>query len=291
MRSIGSSAGCTLLAAALLLAGCDGPAARAPGATEVLALEYGTSVFDEHYLIEGGRRQAVPFSWYTFLVRSDARRILVDSGFVSPGLARRFGVTLRGSVDEMLAQVGVAPDEVTDLVVTHGHWDHAGGIGRFPRATVWISETELELMRSGVSEERPWNGGYRFEDLAGIRAVRESGRLRLVRGPTSITQGVRLVPTGGHTPGMLSVVVSAEGAPRLVLAGDNAYLYRNLEQRRPISQAARAAGASDALPAIRALAGERAAIVPGHDPEIARRFERVAPGIARILPRAPPSPD
>ena len=108
------SAGAALLVAALLLAGCDGPATRAAGTIEVLALEYGSSVFDERYLIEGGRRQAVPFSWYAFLVRADARRILVDSGFVSPQLARRFDVTLRGSVDEMLASLGVAPDIIVE---------------------------------------------------------------------------------------------------------------------------------------------------------------------------------
>jgi glyoxylase-like metal-dependent hydrolase (beta-lactamase superfamily II) len=184
----------------------------------------------------------------------------------------------------MLRRLGISPSDITDVVLTHGHWDHVGGVTRFPEATVWMSAAELEEMQTRLADGATWNEGYRLEDLRVLSDLVRGGRLREVRDEIAISRSVRLVRAGGHTPGMLAVVIGEGGVPAVVLAGDNAYLYRNLEEGRAISRRARAYAGDDPLPAIRKLAGKRARIVPGHDPAILERYPAAAPGVAKLLP-------
>ena len=257
------------------------------------AIHYAASTFREGNAIDGGGADRIPFGWYAFLVTGGGRRVLVDTGFESEDWARRFGIARRRRVDRILAEAGVAPESLTDVVATHGHWDHVGGIGRYPAATVWLAAAELEAMAARVTPERPAVEGYRWEDLEALRALGE--RLRTVGGEQRVGEHVRLVVVGGHTPGSLAVVVEDGGVPVVVLASDNAYLYRNLEEGRPIPGAARVGGGEDALPRLRGLADQRAPIVPGHDPLVTERHERAAPDVARLYgprggPERPPYP-
>lgn len=241
-------------------------------AVEAYALQYGRSKFRGDYLMQGLTPAPIDFAWLVFPFRTAEGWGLVDTGFSDPAMAERFKLTEFTPPARLLERLGVRPEEITDLILTHGHWDHAGDLAAFPRARVWMSQAELEDMRLRLSDES-WVDGYRREDLEQLDKVEAAGRLRLIKGTTTVRPGVEVVVMGGHTAGCLAVRLG-----KTVLATDNAYLFRNLSERRPIGKAARLGG-EDALSRLLEMGPS---LIPGHDPELIRRFPSVAEDVVKL---------
>jgi glyoxylase-like metal-dependent hydrolase (beta-lactamase superfamily II) len=121
-----------------------------------------------------------------------------------------------------LAEEGITRESITDVVLTHLHFDHAGGAVRlvdgqlaatFPEARYWVQKRQWEW--AGRPSERD-RASFRTEDFAPLQ---EAGRLELVDGPGEILPGVRVTPINGHTPGQ-QMVEFHTGAGVLVFCGD-----------------------------------------------------------------------
>src|SRR5690606_35771727 len=95
-------------------------------------------------MLDDGRVD-LPFSFD--LARQGDRNVLIDTGFMqdehSSGFSLRFGVPHWISPVRMLAEIGVAAEAVTDVVLTHAHFDHMGSISQFPNAQIHIQKSEL----------------------------------------------------------------------------------------------------------------------------------------------------
>lgn len=235
---------------------------------------YGRSQSFEDAVLEGGSHRKVDFGWFVFPFRTSAGWGLVDTGFEDPAMAEEFQLETLDPAASLLGDLGVEPGEIRDVILTHGHWDHIGAVAAFPRARLWLSRPEWEAMQ-GALRDKARAAGYRRADLDRLEEARRGGRLRLFSDQARVTPGVVVRVVGGHTPGCLAVCF----ADRLVLAGDNAYLYRSLEQDIPIAPQARQGG-PDALPHLRRFPGK---LVPGHDPRILDREPRVTQRVARLL--------
>ncbi len=130
------------------------------------------------------------------------------------------------------------------MIISHVHWDHMGGIDLFPNATVWIQREEYRYYTGDAWQPGEDHGGVDPDDVAELLEINLEGRLRLV-----------------------------DGDPPVVLASDNVYLYRNLEERAAsatFSEADHAANVA-AQERMEILAGSTDRIVPGRD---ALQFER-----------------
>jgi glyoxylase-like metal-dependent hydrolase (beta-lactamase superfamily II) len=237
------------------------------------ALCFARGQFPTAYVMDRGSGQT-RLGFYCFLWHRGARNVLVDSGFQHPPSQAPVRLDAYRSPAALLAELGVPPEAITDVVLTHGHWDHAGGLNLFPAAHVWVARAEVEAMQRAVSTARPFARGYTFVDWQTIQARPVK---TLVESRADVTPDVHMMVVGGHTPGMATVLVDKHWA----LVGDNAYLYANLEPGRPISALSRVAHAADALPAIRALVGD-AMLVPGHDPTLMQRFPSVAQDVVEL---------
>jgi len=214
------------------------------------------------------------------LKSTSGRTVLLDAGFKRADLIARWKPTNYLRPDSAVARAGVAASDISDVIVSHIHWDHFDGADLFPRAKIWIQREEVEhhIDSTGKVLDRAIDA----PDAAMLAALRAAGRLELVLGDArEIIPGIVAYTGGKHTfQSQYIGVKTAQGV--VVLASDNMYLYENLEQHLPIAQTLDAASNLAAQTRMVSLATSPRLIVPGHDPAVFDRFERVMSGVVRI---------
>jgi glyoxylase-like metal-dependent hydrolase (beta-lactamase superfamily II) len=216
-----------------------------------------------------------------WVVRGSGHTIVVDSGFYRPQFFKNWKVRDFVRPDMAVARAGVKPEDVTDVILTHAHWDHADGADLFPKAKVWIQKDEYSYYTGAAWQEGGKHGGIDPEDLAALLQINTQGRLRLVDGDREILPGVRVYTGGRHTYASQYVSVPTRSGPA-VLASDNMYLFENLEKHAAIAQTFDRQSNLKAQDNMKALAGAKGHIVPGHDPAVMTRYPKVAEGVVRI---------
>jgi glyoxylase-like metal-dependent hydrolase (beta-lactamase superfamily II) len=213
---------------------------------------------------------------------ADGRTALVDAGFYRAPLMQREGIADYTRPDKALGRLGIKPEDVTDVIVTHMHWDHADGVDLFPKAQVWIQKDEYTHY---TRDARP--PGRKDEDIAvdhvsALVKLNARGRVHLVDGDAKeIFPGVTVYTGGRHTFASQYVGVNTK-AGRVVVASDNLYLYENLEKHVPIGSTLDAKANLAAQDRMKQLAASPRLIVPGHDPEVFVRFPKPGNGVARV---------
>ncbi len=160
------------------------------------------------------------------LAEDGERRILVDTGAGDHWEEKQRGIFLfdrrPAQLLAELAEAGVAPESITDVVLTHLHFDHCGGAVRhlpdgpmpaFPKARHWLQKRHWEWAHRPSERDR---ASFRPDDF---RPLQEQGLLQFVEGPGEIMPGVRVTPVSGHTPWQQLVEFhTPEGA--VVFCGD-----------------------------------------------------------------------
>ena len=210
----------------------------------------------------------------------NGRIVMVDAGFYREKFMTRWKPVDYQKPSDAVRVLGIAPEQVTDIVASHVHWDHADGIDLFPNATVWIQRAEYErhVDADGASIDRAVDA----LDAAMLFSLHKAGRVRLVNGDDQeIMPGILAYTGGKHTfASQYAAVASARGT--IVIASDNAYLYENLDSRTPIAQTLDPASNLAAQRRMLKLAGTTGVVVPGHDPAVFTRFPLVGTGAVRI---------
>jgi glyoxylase-like metal-dependent hydrolase (beta-lactamase superfamily II) len=273
-----------LVVSALLALGIN--AQQAPPVTyEAYAVRFGTlAQFRVSGLIAGAdaaRRLDIPVMVW-LLKGSNGRRVLIDSGFYRQKFVEQWKPQDFRSPADAVAAAGVKPEEITDVIISHAHWDHVDGADLFPKATVWIQRDEYSYYTGEAWHARNTHGGVDAEDMQALLKINTEERLRFVNGDDQEPiPGIRCYTGGKHTWQSQYVGVQTTGGTA-VFTSDNVYLYENLEKRAPIAQTLDAASNLKAQDRIRGLVSNPKLIVPGHDPAVFERFERIADGIVRI---------
>jgi len=210
------------------------------------------------------------------------RVVVVDSGFHRDQYFRQFSVRDYVKPSDAIAPLGVKLEDVTDLVITHMHWDHAGGVDLFPSARVWIQKDEFDYYTGEAWQGRNTHGGIDPDDVLEVVRRNIAGKVSFVRGDDDTSlPGITFGVGGKHTwQSQFVGVATAKGT--VVLASDNMYLYENLDRHVPIAQTLDPASNLRAQDRMRRLAAEPRLVVPGHDPAVFDRFPRITDRIVRI---------
>lgn len=217
-----------------------------------------------------------------WLIRGGDRVILFDSGFHREKWFDRFDLADYVRPDRAIEEAGVTAEDVTDIIISHAHWDHMGGIDLFPNATIWIQEEEFRYYTGPAWQDGGRHGGIDPEDVVHLVRRNTEGQVRLVPGDgVEILPGIRVYTGGRHT--YASQYIRVGGSPPYVLASDNCYLYRNLTEPAPVATFTPADTAANlaALQRMTDLAGSVQRVVPGHDPAQFERFPTLG-RVARI---------
>ncbi|RHX92095.1 hydrolase [Leptospira stimsonii] len=236
---------------------------------------YGKSPYPNRYLnveeVDGNREIVYLF----YLIRIPGRNILVDSGFLNDSYKRKFGFVSYERPDLLLKECGIEPKEISDIVLTHFHFDHAGGIFLFPSANIHIQNHDLELLTQQT--HFPNQSVY-------LNGLKKRNQLHSFNGAYSLVPDMQILFTGGHTPGSqaLEWVVSIEN--QFLITGDECYLIQECKNGigLPKNAAFSIKRNRDFLEYVQILSGKGTRILTLHDPLILRQGEEILPGI-RLL--------
>lgn len=224
----------------------------------------------EDLLIQGGDMNVIRMAPVSlFFIRMDDGVLLVDSSFDLED-AKTLGVeniVEREIPSEdpitALKSVGIRPEDVTRLILSHAHFDHVGFVDRFPNAKIFIHRKELAWVMALPS----WSVGYGPFSVKKIHRVwKQVVALDGVR--VQIVPGVETIFAGGHSAGSLAVTVDTKKG-RICLCGDNCFLYENIEKRIPIgltNNLYESIAFMEKLPSLGDI------LIPGHDSLFYERF-------------------
>jgi glyoxylase-like metal-dependent hydrolase (beta-lactamase superfamily II) len=217
-----------------------------------------------------------------WLVRGNGRTILVDSGFYREQFFKQWQVKDFVKPSEALADLGVKPEDVTDVIITHMHWDHADGMDLFPNARIWVQKDEYIYYTGEAWQQKRTHGGIEPDDVLALVKLNMKGRVGIVNGDAQeIIPGITCYIGGKHTYQSQYVGVSAKDGT-VVLASDNMYLYENLDKHVPIAQTPDADSNLRAQDRMKQIAAGPKLIIPGHDPAVFDRFPKAGSRSVRI---------
>jgi glyoxylase-like metal-dependent hydrolase (beta-lactamase superfamily II) len=251
---------------------------------EVFAVRYAAIPdFAVNQLVAGadpGRK--LDIAMLVWLIRGNGKNILFDSGFYREQFFRQWHVNDFLKPSDAVKRAGVAPEDITDVIVSHMHWDHADGMDLFPKARIWLQKDELEYYAGTAWQSRRTHGGIDPDDVLAAVKLNLEGRVGLVNGDAQeVLPGIVAYTGGKHTYASQFITVNTESGT-VVLASDNMYLYENLDRHAPIAATLDAASNLRAQDRMKQLASKPELIIPGHDPAVMQRFPEVSPGVVRI---------
>ena len=256
-----------------------------PVTYEVYALSYGTYPgFPVSALIGGAdKNRKIDLQMMIWLLKgSNGKRILVDTGCYRDTITQLKGIKNFIKPSDTLVKVGLSANDITDVIVSHMHWDHADGIDLFPNAKIWIQKEEYDYYTGAAWQSGGKHGGIEPDDVLTLVRLNTQQKVNLIDGDDrEIIDGIRVYTGGRHTFASQYVGVHTDNGTT-VIASDNMYLYENLEKHAPIAQTFDADSNIKAQDRMRQIASRADLIIPGHDPEVFVKFPKPGNGVARI---------
>jgi N-acyl homoserine lactone hydrolase len=213
----------------------------------------------------------IPISAY--LIRTSDGNVLFDTGLsprALPGLRRSDPLARFDEADLLvnrLDALGLRPDDVSLVVLSHLHYDHAGGAELFPRSELIVQNDEYSYAHYPASFFAPFYYRKNF-DLPGYR-------WRLLDGDTALAPGLTVLRSDGHTPGHQSLMVELPKTGPVLLTGDACYWREHFDKERVPGVVWNPTLALHSIKRLKTLARlTNSRVFPGHDPEFWRTVKQ-----------------
>ncbi len=233
----------------------------------------GYQIIDKQKLIATAARDEkmdIPIPYY--LADFGEEKVLIDTGIAdeSGGLSKIHGVSEETNPVNALARLGIKPDQITHIIHTHLHFDHAANTKLFKNAKVIV---QLEELRAAYFPGPGYKHGYVEKDIRDPAI----NWYPIVGTKSMFSNELLIVPTPGHTPGHQSVLIKLSNHKPVLIAGDVAPLADNVEKEIRPGVATDPYAALYSIQSLKAVASFfDAEIWYGHDPEFYSNC-RVAP--------------
>lgn len=233
---------------------------------EVYALKYGDSLYHSRNIYyEDPFNEPIPFAWMFYVIKYKDKIILIDTGFEEEKYIKSFNIDYRNPLD-ILKRLNIEPEKVTDVIITHSHFDHIGNVDKFTKAKIYIQEEELEHFKKNLKNQE-------------ILSFFKSNKIISFKNDYKLYNFFEIKKIGGHTIG--SLVVSFDyNNKKYIITGDECYLIDNCKGN-PIGIFYNIKKNKDFIEWINSV--ENKVILPLHDNKIFDEYPVVGDFIAKII--------
>ena len=279
----------SLFLSAILVTGFLNLNAQTPPSYEIYALKYfglHSVPVSELALGAPGKDTMNMFFMYWLIRGNNGKNILVDAGFLNDlDIFKELNSSFYIRPDSVLRELNIKADEITDIILTHPHWDHIDGVSLFPQAHVWIQKEDYNYFVGQAWQKEGRHGGFYKRDVDSLVSLNIAGKLTLVDGDDrEIIPGIKVYTGSRHTFNSQYVLVQT-GRDKVILASDNIWIYYNLEH---MTSSPYPNGTFDTTAYVKSMqrmktqASDLKYIIPGHDPAVFSRFPLIKPDIVKI---------
>jgi len=240
---------------------------------EVFAVRYATMQQRsrrENFISHDPHDENMPMDYFVWVIRNAEHTVLVDTGFNARQAKERGRDLLRCPIGA-LSNLGIAADQIKDVVLTHLHYDHAGNIDLLPNARFHIQDDEVSYSCGRHMCAGLFRHAYDVEDVVTLIRRVYANRVDFHEGAYTLAPGIEVVKIGGHTKGLQSLRVNtARGW--VVLTSDASHYYDNMDKPSPFPIVFHLGDMLAGYDKLRALADSPQHLVPGHDPLVRERY-------------------
>ena len=230
------------------------------------------SVQDNFILAGDPHNGPMPLDYNFFILRNASRTILVDTGF-SPRAAKQRGRTLVIDPIEALQRIGVQPESIDDIVITHLHYDHAGNMDRFPNAHFHVQEAEIAHATGRCMCDRFMRLPFDVEDVVTLVRHTFADRVTFYDGDSELRPGISLFALPGHSVAVQGVRVMTPRGP-VLLASDASHYFANVLRASPFALSLDLGKTVQSYRRMLEIAGSVDRLIPGHDSKLRRLYPR-----------------
>lgn len=230
----------------------------------------------------------MPMDYFVWAIVGEKHTIVVDTGF-DEAMASKRGREIVHPVEEGLAKIGIDRTTVTDVVITHMHYDHAGNHDLFPAARFHVQDREMAFCTGRHMCHETVRHPFAAEDVKAMIDRLYAGRVCFHEHEDELAPGISLHWVGGHSDG-LQVVRVATRRGHVVLASDAAHYYANFQRELAYPVVFNVGDMMAGYDAVRRLADSEDHIVPGHDPRVLKIYPAAADDTAGWIARVDHAP-
>ena len=226
--------------------------------------------------------QIEKINYYIWCIRGAGATVVVDAGVTPQTAAER---ELDGYVNpaEILGRIDVKADEVRHVILTHLHFDHAGGASLFPNATFYTQEAEYRFwVQNPIAARPPFKHVSDPNATAYLASLEGTDRLVLLQGDQQILPGIQCLLSPGHTVALQTVAVNtARGTA--IIGSDCAHVFRNYHEDWPSALIVDLVGWMKTYDKLRQRVSSPDLLFPGHDRLLLGNYPEVARDITRLV--------
>jgi glyoxylase-like metal-dependent hydrolase (beta-lactamase superfamily II) len=234
---------------------------------EVFALRYAERLERtrrESFIFADAHDSPHPIDYFVWVARNQSRTLVIDTGFDQEESRLRDRKILRLPA-EALAMVDVDAQSVSDVIITHMHYDHAGTLQDFPAARFHLQADEMAYVTGPSMCQGDLSHPFTADHVCQMVRNVYSGRVSFSDGDAQIAPNITVHKIGGHTRGLQCVrVLTRRGW--VVLASDASHFYENVQERKLFPIVLDAEVMLKGFQRLEDLADSPDHIIPGHDP-------------------------
>ena len=257
---------------------------------EIYAIRYGRHERKASANFIGGDPHDVsqPLDFFVWALVGKRGTTIVDTGF-DEAMGKRRDRQILKPVAEGLKAIGVAPESVENVIISHLHYDHAGNYDLFPRARYHLQDCEMQYATGRCMCHAALKVPFEADDVVAMVRKVFAGRVTFHDGESQVSPGISVHKIGGHSRGLQSVRVDTQRGP-VMIASDATHLYAHFREGRVFPLVYNVGEVVEGYATLQRLAASPDHIIPGHDPLVLSYYPAAKPGLEGWVARLDAEP-